>query len=632
MKILRDLTSNLAKKLLFNDKDRVFLLDKIEIDFKEVGITQIIIPPISEPQGIKIQFFQKSAIKDFDIKLSDSGQTCIYNISNENLDKIAVFQISAKLSYPIIKNFSVNIEKPATIGISYKKYERKNNVSTLFPISDDNLCIHGLKRKFCSICGKSSNSEKTKSKSNFFQLILPILQTPLGDNFDSPIAFQDKKLYPFQRDGVKFLVNHKQAILGDEMGLGKSIQAIVAIRLLFRIGEIVNVIIICPKSVLTDWEKKLNDWAPELRVVKICGTPEQRKIIWHFPAHVYLITYDTLRQDENESRKDFDLVILDEIQKIKNPSAGITKAVRRINGKIRWGLSGTPLENYLEELVSIFAYIKPGLLHYSDVQNSQKIKELIKPFFLRRRKQDVMKKLPKKFNEEVWLELTPAQRKEYDKAEKEGIIDLKRQGLSVTVQHVLALISKLKQICNLAPRSKESCKLEYLIEKLEEITEQGEKAIVFSQYPNKTLRLLEPSLKKFNPLVYDGSLSETQRDAIIKKFQEDEQNKIILMSVKAGGLGLTLTRANYVFHFDLWWNPSVALQAEDRTHRIGQKKTVFVSSLFTVNTIEERIQNLLNKKRQLFKDVIDDLSDTRLSKILSEEELFSLFNLKKSKK
>lgn len=116
-----------------------------------------------------------------------------------------------------------------------------------------------FKRKFCSICGKSSNSEKTKSKSNFFQLILPILQTPLGDNFDSPIAFQDKKLYPFQRDGVKFLVNHKQAILGDEMGLGKSIQAIVAIRLLFRIGEIVNVIIICPKSVLTDWEKKLND-------------------------------------------------------------------------------------------------------------------------------------------------------------------------------------------------------------------------------------------------------------------------------------------------------------------------------------------------------------------------------------
>ncbi|WP_141266735.1 DEAD/DEAH box helicase [Thermodesulfovibrio sp. Kuro-1] len=539
MKFLKDLRINLAKKLILKKKEDIFLLDKIEIDLKGGSPVKLKIPPFPTPQNIEHQYFQKPLVKDYNVNFPDCKHTCMYRISKDKLPEISVFEIRGKLFCPKIKAFAVNLGNPVVIGMSYKKYERKDRVSTLFPVSDDKLCIHGIERKLCSICNQRLQNKKTPIKSNFFQLILPILQPPLGENFDNPIAFQNKlKLYPFKIDGVKFLANHKQAILGDEMGLGKSIQAIVAIRLLFRIGEIVNVIIVCPKSVLTDWKKKLNDWAPELKVVKICGTPEQRKIIWYFPAHVYLITYDTLRQDENVSKKDFDLVILDEIQKIKNPSSGIPKAVRQVNGKIRWGLSGTPLENHLDELVSIFAYIKPGLLTYNDVQNLKKIKDLINPFFLRRRKQDVLKKLPKKVYEEVWLELTPAQRKAYNKVEQEGIVTLKKQGTSVTVQHIWALISKLKQICNLDPISNESCKLEYL---------------------------------------------------------------------------------------------PVAIQAEDRTHRIGQKKTVFVSSLFTVNTIEERIQNILNKKKQLFKEVIDHLSDTRLSKILSEEDLFSLFNIKKSK-
>jgi SNF2 family DNA or RNA helicase len=494
-------------------------------------------------------------------------------------------------------------------------------------------------------------------------------------------------LYPFQREGVKFLVNQERALLGDEMGLGKSIQAIVAIRFLFRMGKIINGLILCPKSVLSDWERKLWEWAPELRVVKVSGSKEQKQISWSSPAHIYLTTYETLRQDlvylfskndvvinsdgshtvicktdgysqrlhiENElfgkqlicpnckhefiyypaediTKKEFDLIILDEIQKIKNPSTGITKATRKIDTRFRWGLSGTPLENRLEELLSIFAYLKPGLLHYDDIVKPLKVKEVIKPYFMRRRKIDALPELPEKVYEEAWLDLSTTQREAYEKAEQEGIVVLNEHGDSITVQHIFALITKLKQICNIDPASKESCKLEYLLDKLEEIFEQDDKVLVFSQYPEKTLKLLESSLNKFNTLSYHGSLSDSQRDEVVKRFQEEEHCRVLLISVKAGGLGLTLTRANFVFHFDLWWNPSVAAQAEDRAHRIGQKKTVFVTYLLTVDTIEEKIQNLLKEKRKLFKVVIDDLSDTDLSIVLTEEDLFGLFNIQKVK-
>jgi HJR/Mrr/RecB family endonuclease len=169
------------------------------------------------------------------------------------------------------------------------------------------------------------------------------------------------------------------------------------------------------------------------------------------------------------------------------------------------------------------------------------------------------------------------------------------------------------------------------MEQLPEIIEQDGKSLIFSQYPDRTLKFLEPELRQFSPLVYHGMLSDNQRDRIIDEFQNNDDCKALLMSVKAGGLGLTLTRANFVFHFDLWWNPSVAAQAEDRAHRIGQKKPVYVTSIFTVNTIEEKIQLLLKRKRELFASVIDDLSDTNLSVTLDEEELFGLFNLQKGK-
>lgn len=717
---------NLVSRVFPVKQTETLFLDKIEIDLRVTQVSQIDIPSISLPivttdfcplnpevidlqatpfyiqiitcqnsqclQKLRLTINEQSLGKQLNFRCPTCRHSFIYSPSGDELIEDFTEWLKEQIYYPEIESFPVQLDRPRTPGKTYKQGGEKDKQTTLFEeAEEDKDCIHGLKKSWCAICIQKEKQERERaSKVDPFDLIFPILQPPLGENFDSPMAFlSGMEPYPFQRTGIKFLIDHERALLGDEMGLGKSIQAIVAVRFLLRMGKITNGLILCPKSVLSDWEKKLWDWAPEVRVVKVRASKELRQVLWNTPAHLYLTTYETLRQDldsslrndevvtnsdgshsitcpndkcsqrlqmdkeifevqvkcptcnyiftyipkEDIAKKEFDFIILDEIQKIKNPSADITKATRQINSPRRWGLSGTPLENRIEELISIFAYLKPGLLHYDDASQPQKIKEAIKPYFLRRKVDVLGDQFPKVAHNEKWLELTPAQRETYDKAEKEGIVALNEQGDSVTVQHVLALITKLKQICNFDPVTKESCKSEYLLDEIEKIIEQDEKALVFSQYPEKTLKLLESTIKRqFDTLVYHGQLSDSQRDKIIGEFQDKDECKVLLMSVKAGSLGLTLTRANHVFHFDQWWNPAVTDQATARAVRIGQKKAVFVTSFITEDTIEERIQNLLKEKRKLFASVIDDLSDVNLSKALTEDELFSLFNLQKSKR
>lgn len=683
MKFLERNRLKLVSRVFPIKETDTLLLDKLEIVLKGAKINQINIPTISSPQvtasfcidkqepiEIKIPFNynqfitcqNNSCLHEFGIQIDEKSigrqlritcpvceNTFGYSPIEEDMIEDFTKWIKEHLLYPEIESFSLLSKSPSKAGKIYRKVSKEDIEDIIFSIEEgEKTCIHGLKKSWCYTCIQKEKHDREWEKyhADIFDIILPILQPPLGDEFDSLIAFEvDQELYPFQPEGIKFLVQNNRALLGDDMGLGKTIQAIVAIRFLTRMGKITNGLILSPKSVLSTWEKEIWDWAPEMRVTKVRGSKEHRRILWNSPTHIYLTTYETLRQDLSDSlrmggngediaRKQFDLIILDEIQKIKNPSAGITKAVRLIDSQIRWGLSGTPLENRLEELVSIFAYLKPGLLQYSDAKEPWKVKNKIKPYFLRRKKDTLPSLgLPDKICEDIWLELGTNQREAYDKAEQEGIVTLNERGESITVQHILALITKLKQICNIDIYSKESCKLEYLLEKLEEISEQGDKALVFSQYPKKTIKYLEPKLKKFNPFIFSGELSDSKRDQIVRRFQKEEESKVLLVSVRAGGLGLTLTRASHVYHFDLWWNPSTATQAEDRAHRIGQKKTVFVTTLFTRDTIEERIQELLKKKRDLIKEVIDDLSDTNLTKSLTEDELFSLFpNIKMEKR
>ena len=269
---------------------------------------------------------------------------------------------------------------------------------------------------------------------------------------------------------------------------------------------------------------------------------------------------------------------------------------------------------------------------FCEVILTYKFKERIRPYVLRRTKAEVDIDFPELRHDVHWLDMSSVQRSSYDRAEIEGVNNVRGMKANATHIHILALITELKLICNYDDTSRQSCKLDFLIDRLDEIVENGEKALVFSQYPHKTLSKLEPKMERFKPLRFDGSMNATKRERVVDRFQSDDENDILLMGVRSGGVGITLTRANHVFHFDHWWNPAVMDQASARVHRIGQKRAVFIHSLYAVGTIEERIADLLEKKRQLFEEMFGDMTDQDVLGKLTDEDLFGLFDLEPPKR
>ena len=330
-----------------------------------------------------------------------------------------------------------------------------------------------------------------------------------------------------------------------------------------------------------------------------------------------------------------DLYVLDEAQKIKNPNTNNHKAVKRLSPRYRWALTGTPIENSVDDVVAIFSVLKPDLFGSRFVANATRwyntdvVRREIAPYLLRRTIAETHLQLPKLTHQDHWLDLKPAQRRAYNSMEHQSIGTLRRLGVDATRVEIFAQIAKLKQICNYDVISGQSCKLEFLKEELTNLCIDKEKALVFSQYPNKTLREIEPQLRKFKPLMFDGSMTARKRDDAISRFQDSEENDVMLTSVKAGGVGITLTRANHVFHFDHWWNPATVDQASARAHRIGQKKPVFVHSLYAANTIEERIYNMLREKREIFQQVFgkETHTDDKVLERLSDQDLYGLFGM-----
>lgn len=454
---------------------------------------------------------------------------------------------------------------------------------------------------------------------------------------DALYAPPGEELYDYQVDGANFLLEHPVALLGDEMGLGKSIQAIAALRLLIRRGEVARALILCPKTLIFDWYYKLRRWAPDLRVVPVEGPRRRRQWYWRCQVHVHLVGYESWREDLKAglaAPDAYDLIVLDEVQRIKNPNTAIHRAVAQVAAQRRWGLSGTPLENRVEELLAIFAYLKPGLLPDRKGCPVEEIHRRIAPYVLRRRKADVLCHLPPKEHRTVWLELTPAQRMAYEAAERAGVMAIRQAGHAAAPMIALTLLNKLKQLCNLDPATGSSCKMAFLEQELAALIERGEKVLIFSQYPKVTLEPLLPRLEPFGAVLFDGSLSDWNRQLIVHHFQHKEMPRVLAMSLKAGGVGITLTRANHVYHLDHWWNPTVAQQAEDRTHRIGQRRPVYVTTLLTRGTVEERIAELVEQKRALFHQVMDPLTEMSedqeqqfLLQRLTREEILSLFGV-----
>ena len=441
-------------------------------------------------------------------------------------------------------------------------------------------------------------------------------------------------LRPYQRHGVNWLAFLKSAglggVLADDMGLGKTLQTICALEK----GSLV----VCPTSVLPNWKAELARFRPSLSVNAYHGPGRSLS-----DADVTLTTYALLRLDADAlAAKEWRVVVLDEAQAIKNPDSQATRAAYRLNGGLKLAVTGTPLENRLEELWSLMHFTNPGLLggrsdfntRYAEkieggsAEATQALRKRLAPFILRRLKKEVAPELPARTEAIRFVTLEEKERAVYDAvhaATRADVVSLLQGGGSV-LKALEALLRLRQAACHVAlvpgQQAKTSSKVEALVESLVNAAADGHRCLVFSQWTSM-LDLIEPALKAaeltFSRL--DGSTSN--RGEIVEQFQAASGPTVLLMSLKAGGTGLTLTAADHVFLVDPWWNPQVEAQAADRVHRIGQDKPVFVYRLVSQGTVEERILQLQDKKRALFEAALDGGAGAAGG--LTREDLLGLF-------
>jgi SNF2 family DNA or RNA helicase len=440
----------------------------------------------------------------------------------------------------------------------------------------------------------------------------------------APDAYSLSRPYPlfsYQRAGIDKLLAASSVLLADEMGLGKTIQAIAALRLLVSRGEARRALIVCPAGLILQWRRQLRLWAPELAISTVVGSAEQRLAAWRRDANVFLTSYDSLRGDlwisgdGGPAKRRWDVVVIDEAQRIKNPKADIAIAVKRLDRARSWALTGTPVENRLDDLISVLEFTAPG--RFDPDSMAVGLRRLLDEVQLRRRRREVLPDLPPKFVSTVIVELMESQKRAYRRAEEEGVVWLRSLGTELRISHVLELILRLKQICNFCPESGGSTKFIDLRNRIGGLIGSGEKVLLFSQFVAEPFgaRRLARELADFRPLLLIGALDPNSRAALVAEFERDPSRHLMILSLRAGGLGLNLAAASCVFHFDRWWNPAVETQAEDRVHRIGQRRPVQVFAYLCADTIEERIDEILAEKRALFADLVDGVTTNALARL-----------------
>ncbi len=503
--------------------------------------------------------------------------------------------------------------------------------------------VYGRKPGVSSQLGQNTQKLKKRKRKNgieppppsFWDQVYALLQPTII--LDKPNnSLLPHELYPYQRVGINFLLQNESALLADDMGTGKTVMTTVALKILIQKGKLRRALILCPPSILYEWQKHLSEWAPELIFSLVRGNPEDRAPAWKRPAHVYLTTYDVLKRDIKNSAlaKDItetlELIVLDEAHHVKNSKSDRARAIKRLSPQVRWALTGTPVQNQIEDMVALFEILRPGYLMPEDAYLPSRVMNRVKPYFLRRRKQEVMPDLPAKVQQQIWLELDLKQRAVYERVANAVRSDLEAMGDKVTKQAIFAKITTLKQICNFASlEDGTSPKVSQLKDDVEEILASGQKVLVFSQFLDEGIYKIQNVLDTYGTSVIIGGQSDTERRRNIELFKYSKDVSILIISVRSGGEGLNLTEASYVIHFDHWWNPAVMWQAEDRAHRRGQMRGVNVYSYWMKDTIEEQIYETLQRKGMLFENVVDGLATDVIDDSISEDEWLAMLGVQR---
>ena len=443
------------------------------------------------------------------------------------------------------------------------------------------------------------------------------------------------------------------ACLADDMGLGKTLQVLTFLAWLYKSNKDARVLLIVPASLIGNWSKEAERFTPGLPVQVLHGESAKNLETKYFghPSFLNITTYGMALRMERLQEETFEYVILDEAQAIKNPAAKQTRAIKKLKTAHRIAMTGTPIENNLTNLWSLFDFLNKGLLGSSDEFRDfvsgisddnggyEKLRNMISPFILRRLKSDkrIIADLPDKLEKNEYVSLSQKQVVLYRKLVEdlqhavEDVDGMQRKGL------VLAYITKLKQICNHpdqylgqeAYAPKESGKFELLGTICETIYEKRERVLIFTQYKE-----IIPFLQKFlegifesKGLVIHGGVPVAKRQKLVDEFNGEDYVPFMILSLKAGGTGLNLTSANHVIHFDRWWNPAVENQATDRAYRIGQTRSVIVHKFVSTGTVEEKIDRILNDKKDLAENVIGSGGGENWITEMSNEEIVNMLKL-----
>ncbi len=471
----------------------------------------------------------------------------------------------------------------------------------------------------------------------------------------APPAQLRAELRPYQHAGFQWLAFLKEAgwggILADDMGLGKTVQALSYLQEYANEHPEARFLVICPTTLMYNWEAEIRKFTPELRHFIHHGPKRTTKAADFDPYHVIITTYGTMRSDIRWIKDiEWDYTILDESQAIKNPQSQVAKASLLIKSKNKLALSGTPVQNNTFDLYAQMNFLNPGLLgtreffanefatpidKFREAEVTQQLRQLTYPFMLRRTKEQVAKDLPEKTETILYCEMGPEQRKIYNayrntyKDQLLGMID--ERGIERSTFHILQGLTRLRQICDSPAIINEEERLPNHSVKSEELTREilenvgNHKALVFSQFLGM-LAIIRKQMEEagIHYVYFDGSSSATEREKAIQEFQGNDDCRVFLISLKAGGVGLNLTAADYVYIVDPWWNPAVEQQAIDRTHRIGQTKNIFAYRLICKDTIEEKMLILQERKRSLAAELVAD--DNAVLKRLTRDDIAFLLS------
>lgn len=565
---------------------------------------------------------------DQEISLRDIKKAILNNQDFVVLDDGSIGVLPREWINKYLKLFKFGTEENDNLKIYKKQF---NIVELLFDQIDDQQIVNEINEKKQKLL--HLNNIETK---------------PVPDSIQA-------ELRPYQETGYQWMQVLDEiswgGCLADDMGLGKTLQTITFLTYIKDKYDHPTSLIVCPTSLIFNWENELKKFAPSLTYMIFYGSDRAMEISDFSEYDIIITSYGVVRSDiERLSKFNWEYVILDESQAIKNPQALSTKAVQLLNTRNKFILSGTPLQNNTYDIYAQFNFLNPGLLgnkdffkqefanpidKNADADAGQMLRNLIKPFMLRRTKAEVAVDLPEKTETILWCQMEDRQKQLYDEYKefyRQSIMEkIDNQGMAKSGIYILEGLLRLRQICDDPRLVKDAehqthigIKIKELMREIDENT-GDHKMLIFSQF-TEMLALIRSEFDKNNvPYCYlDGSTSAQERNNQVEIFQNNKEIKIFLISLKAGGVGLNLTEADYVYLVDPWWNPAVEQQAIDRTHRIGQKNKIFAYKMICKDTVEEKIIKLQEKKLNLSKEIIQE--DKAFFKSLNKEDIQFLFS------